>query len=59
MTSRVVISAHCSDDKCVHITQSGSWNGADRLVIKTIENGETHDMIFYDDMSITVKEIKK
>ena len=59
MTSKVVISAHCSDNKQVRIIQSGVWNGENKEEISTIENGEVIDLIFYDDMIISVQEVTK
>lgn len=59
MTSRVVISAHCADSKQVQIIQGGVWNGENREEINTIENGEVKDMVFYDDMVISVREVTK
>lgn len=58
MTSRVVISAHCADDKQVMMVQSGSWNGEAREKITFIQNGKTKDLVFYDDMMISVREVK-
>jgi hypothetical protein len=59
MTSKVVISAHCADNKQVLIVQSGNWNGENREETTTIENGEVKDLVFYDDMMISVIEVVK
>lgn len=58
MTSKVVISAHCGDDKQVMLVQSGAWNGEAREELTFIPNDETRELVFYDDMMISMREVK-
>lgn len=55
MTTTINVSAHCSNDKEVQIDYADN-NGPQQ---KTIQDGETFEMVVYDDISCTVKEVIK
>lgn len=55
MTSKVNITACLSDDKQVEITVK---NGKEKD-LTILQNGESTEISFYDDISIKVKEVLK
>lgn len=57
MTTSVKVTAHCSGDKQVRITRSGSRADAETTPVETvIQDGEINEQVVYDDVSISVKE---
>lgn len=54
MTTSVKVTAHCSSDKHVRISKKSATGNADESV--TIRDGETHELVVYDDWSVTVSE---
>lgn len=58
MTSRVVISAHCTDDKEVVIIET---DNVDPSINKRtlIQNGETYETAIYDQRVVTTQEVLK
>lgn len=58
MTSRVTVSAHCSNDKEVVIIET---DNVDPSVNKRtlIQNGEVYETVIYDDRVVTAQEVLK
>jgi len=62
MTSTVTVTAHCAPDKRVHIERRMSdpegvaFRGPANEVI-VLADGETHQQVVYDNVSITVREV--
>lgn len=56
MTSKVVVSAHCADSKCVLVTIKN--NGA-VIEQRTLQNGESTEVLIYDGRSVESLEVEK
>jgi negative regulator of sigma E activity len=54
MTTTVKVTAHCTSDKHVRITKK-NLDGTNYEHV-TIRDGETHELVVYDDWSVTVRE---
>lgn len=58
MTSNVTITAHCGEDKEVHVVcESKQFSHACEEF--DLQDGETADRVFYDDLKISVIEREK
>ncbi len=54
MTTSVKVTAHCSSDKHVRISKESTAGNVGESV--TIRDGETHELVVYDDWSVNVRE---
>lgn len=54
MTTSVKVTAHCSSDKQVRISKENAAGTVGESV--TIRDGEVHELVVYDDWSVSVRE---
>ena len=52
MTTNVVVTAHCSEDKEVVVSINSENTGE----VHTLKDGESGEWVVYDDLEISVKE---
>lgn len=62
MTSRVVVHAHCASNKevVVEVVDTNTTDGSE--IIKesfTLQDGTGAERVFYDDLVVRVREVKK
>lgn len=57
MTTTVTIEAHCDPETTRVDVQITDGENASQTV--SIEDGETHSCVVYDDVKVTVSEVKK
>ena len=58
MTSKITIEAHCSDDKEV-VVKTYVIGKAGNKEISYVANGESLELVFYDDMVVSATEMPK
>lgn len=62
MTTNILITAHCSEDKEVHVHVNNDLcvaGNSDSNYVVILQNEQEHELSIYDDKSVSVKEVNK